>query len=337
MKNESSNDELQSLFRRNQPKRTSVDVASIIAQRRKYHSIRKVVAMTIRASALVAIAGSLAYVLFGPLLGTQSVAFAEAKLQVEKVRSVEYVEISYSGEETRANSSEPTVSDALPRLEKALTTVHEDLKEDIRFQNGIFTKLSKQSPRVLGVRRVRIKGKHLERTDQLFPHAWETQTDYVAPPYTIRNARNGLSVGFTPQEKKRTVLKKQVVIEKDGEQSETDIEKIPPTVDFFARFRSIPDKATQKLGEKTIAEQKVVGFRSVETHRSGVWTRTYWISSKSKLPVEIVTELHKDDTLKQRWVKNHFEFDREIPDEVFSTDTPEGYKSEDGKVFGLAL
>ena len=235
--------------------------------------------MTIRAGALVAIVASLIFFCVGPLVSEKGIAFAEVQAQVERVRSVEYVETSYDGERPVPDGSvaatEPTVAETISRLEKNLPDATQDLVEGIKFELNVFKSL--QESKVLYVRRVRIKGKHLERTDQLFPYA-STQS-YTAPPYTVRNARNGLTVSFSPLEKKRTVLKKQVVINpENGEQSKSEIRKIPPTADFFARFRSIPAEATEQVAGRTIAGHEAVGFRSVETHGDETWTRTHWVA-----------------------------------------------------------
>lgn len=122
---------------------------------------------------------------------------------------------------------------------------------------------------------------------------------------------------------------------KTGEQSTSNIKKIPATVDFFVRLRKIPAEATERLPKRMIGGCEAIGFRSVEKHSDETWTRTHWVSPEFKLPVKIVTELRKEKILLQRWVHNRFTFDREIPDGLFSTETPEGCESEDGKVFGF--
>jgi len=347
MTDESRDDDLQSLFQRNQPDRTSVDVQQIVVRgavessnssRHKMNPHQRIFLMTIRAVALVAVAGSLVYFLVGLFVSTESIAFAEVKAQVERVRTVEYVETSYSGgkpdSDATRSAGEMTVAETIALLEKGLEDAKTDLVEDIKFQLSVFKGFPKKGPTILYVRRVRIKGKHLERSDQLFPCA--ATADYTSPPYSVRNARNGLTVSFIPAEKKRRVLKQQVVINpKTGEQSTSNIKKIPATVDIFARFRQIPAEATKRLPKRMIGGCEVIGFRSVEKHGDETWTRTHWVSPESKLPVEIVTELRKEKTLLQRWVHNRFTFDQEIPDGLFSTETPEDYQSEDGKVYGF--
>ena len=66
------------------------------------------------------------------------------------------------------------------------------------------------------------------------------------------------------------------------------------------------------------------------------WKRTYWVEPDSRLPVELWTELYKGSQLKQRWVMNQFVYDLPMDDELFSTETPAGYTSGEGKIYGIS-
>ena len=79
----------------------------------------------------------------------------------------------------------------------------------------------------------------------------------------------------------------------------------------------------------------MIGFRGSELHHGKTWTKTYWVVPDSKLPVEIWTELRNGTQLEQRWVTNHFVYDRDLADELFSTKTPADYSSEEGEIHGL--
>lgn len=342
---ESRDKDLTELFQRTQPAERGVNVQALLFHADSecgslyaWQPQRGRLFATIRAGVLFAVVAVVMLFFTGPWpFAEQSLAFADVQEQVERVRTVEYVETSYDGDipipDESVRIAEPTVAELISGLEKNLSNASRDLVEEIKFELIVLKSLQKS--RVLYVRRVRIKGKHLERTDQLFPCDDPTH-GYSAPPYVVRNARNGLTVSFTPSEKKRTILRKQVVIyPKRGKQSEGEIPKIPRTVDFFARFLSLPAEATEQLDERTIAGHKAVGFRNVEQSDDETWTRTYWVGTKSKLPVEIVTELRKGKELKQRWIHNRFEFDREMSDELFDTETPADYTTEDGKVLGV--
>lgn len=345
MPHDSRDDCLGELFKRTQPVERSVNVQQITMHAQSKHSSPKVrrkpqrrrISMTIRAGVVAATITLMVSFFAGPLVSEQGIAFADVQAQIERVRSVEYIETSYDGEHPARGGNETTMelttAETISLLEKHLPDATQELAEEIKFE--LNTLKSLQDARVLYVRRVRIKGQHLERTDQLFPRA--TVQAYTAPHYTVRNARNGLIVSFSPSEKMRTVLRKQVVINPEtGDQSESSIPRIPPAVDFFARFRRIPTEATEQVSERNIDGHMVVGFRSVESHGDETWTRTHWVSIDSKLPIEVVTEMHKGTELQQRWVHNHFKFDRELPDQLFDTDAPADYKSEDGKIYGYS-
>ncbi|MCA9140247.1 MAG: hypothetical protein KDB00_25930 [Planctomycetales bacterium] len=292
--------------------------------------------MTIRAGLIAAIAGCLIFFVIGPI-SDKGNAFAEVQAQVERARTVQYVMTSYDGDSVVPDAvslplENPSMADAITRLQTGLDSAGGDVAETIKAQLDVFRDLDKG--KVLSVQRVRILGKHLERTDQLFPYL---TLEYSDPTYTVRSARDGLMVTFNPARKEKQVLTQQVVHNrKTGETTTSEVKKIPTTVDFFAKFRSIPAEATESLPKTTIDGKDVIGFRSVEKHGDESWTRTYWVKPDSKLPVEIVTEVRNGNTLLQRWIQDHFVFDEELSDDLFSTETPEGWKSKNTQLHGFA-
>ena len=160
---------------------------------------------------------------------------------------------------------------------------------------------------------------------------------YTGNLHDIVNAQSGESVTFNHNRKVKTVLKKQVVIDaKTGDQTEHAI-SVPKEADFFARFRQIPDDATEQLPKQKIEDRDAIGFRSVEQGEDGTWTRTYWVAPKSKLPIQIVIDFKSKTKglMSSRWVQSQFVFDSKIDDELFSAKTPDGYTAKDGTVFGL--
>lgn len=109
----------------------------------------------------------------------------------------------------------------------------------------------------------------------------------------------------------------------------------PEAVDFFKPFREMPANEVEELPKRRVEGKNVIGFRGKEKEKDGTWTRTFWIDPNTRLPVEMVIDFQstESDLVSARWVLNHFVFDRDIEDAVFSTEIPEGYSPQDGKVF----
>lgn len=339
--------DLQSLFQRTQPLETAVDVNRIISQNNELSQPagsadsqrrRKMVSRTL---VVLLVAAVVVLLLNLPQTSTEGVAFAQVQAQVEQVRTVDYVQTSLVvrdkelpkgtidvrfGEET----PESFLKKAIEELEKRLQSADKSERDDISFRLELLRPyLAPETPEVPdGVKRVRIKGKQLERTDDIFP---------FGQFHSIRNAQTGQHLMFDHSQKTKTLLGTQVVINRTtGERKEHPI-KISPAADFFQRFRSIPEEATERLPGTEIGGQQVLGFRSVETHESGTWTRTFWVDEKTKLPVQIVTEFESEQQglSSAKWIQDHFVFDAELDDALFDTKTPEGYTEKEDKIYGF--
>lgn len=339
--------DLKSLFEKTQPARKDVDVAAIIACSKvgtyehtdetksvttsKWRSIMiflQNTSLSFRATALVG-SVSVLCVLYVSLFLGEKIAFAQVKERINAIRTVEYVETSFDGTDPDPNNAveEQTLEWTIDQLKSRLKDADPNLAKDIEFELKFLSGLQAQKANVLYVRRVRVKGKHLQRTDQLFP---------LARGHVIQDVASGLTVSFLADEKRKEVLTKQVAIQQSGDLQETDLPKLPPSVDFFEQFTSVPNDAVEQLPARMIDGRNVLGLRSKEEHDGMTWTRTYWIDPDSRLPVELWTELHDGPQLKQRWVMNQFVYDLAMDDELFSTETPAGYTSGEGKVFGIS-
>ncbi len=304
--------------------------------------------MSIRAAAVLSVVASLFYFFVIPLASNDGVAFADVKAQIEKLRTVDFLQTSHIVREdgtteghtsTRLGPNQTAkqqVEDLTDELEKlAASGSSEQERIDAKRHLQVLKTLSEDGPnhfsKTEDVRRIRIKGKHLQRTDHLYP---------IGHIHNVQNATTGLDVSYHHETKQRSVYRKQVIINAEtGETKEHHIKKIPPTVDFFARFRSVPEDATEQLPKQQIEGTEAIGFRSVEKHKNGTWTRTYWVQPDSRLPVRIVTDFKstREKLASSRWVQSDFVFDSEMSDALFSTDTPDGYTSEDAEITGLSL
>jgi outer membrane lipoprotein-sorting protein len=89
--------------------------------------------------------------------------------------------------------------------------------------------------------------------------------------------------------------------------------------DAIEKLRSLPDRADEELGERTIDGRVVQGFRVTE---AGV-THTVWIDLKSRDLVEVQTEFANAPGMSS--TMTNFRFNVDLPDELFSLTPPDGY------------
>lgn len=334
-------DDLQLLFRQTRPRETAVDVDELVttspARWEQAHDAgsRRRWRFALTSATLLA---AVACLLFLPDRSREGIAFAQVKEQVERVRTVDYVQTSLVMDDRPEGAIDTRLGSESPRarLTKLTETLENRLKPaTVDERTEIFFRLELLKPYLDpqvkdvpdDIRRVRIKGRQLQRTDHIFP---------FGQFHDIRNARTGETASFDHEQKTRKLLTTQVTIDRSsGRTTERPIE-IPPTVDFFHRFRAIPENATERLPGKTIDDTKVTGFRSVEEHETGTWTRTFWVDENTKLPVQIVTEFEsrQEGLSSSKWIQDHFVFDRELDDALFSTKTPDGYTEKEEKVYG---
>jgi outer membrane lipoprotein-sorting protein len=89
--------------------------------------------------------------------------------------------------------------------------------------------------------------------------------------------------------------------------------------DAIEKLRSLPDRADEELGERTIDGRVVQGFCVTE---AGV-THTVWIDLKSRDLVEVQTEFANAPGMSS--TMTNFRFNVDLPDELFSLAPPDGY------------
>jgi len=339
---QNEHEDLQSLFQRTRPRETAVDIDRIAPmQTARPKPVREAILprrQLVVAAFLFGMATSLLLLLM-PNRSAEGLAFAQVKEQVERVRTVDYVQTSLVVDETPEGAVDTRYGDQTPRavlkkrvdsLETRLKTADPSEREDITFRLALLRSyLDPQTTELPDdIRRVRIKGKQLQRTDHIFPSG---------EFHDVRNARTGETVSFDHKQKTRRLLTTQVRINRETGKTTEEPITTPRTVDFFHRFRAIPENAAQRLPGKEIDGQQVIGFRSTEEHETGTWTRTFWVDEKTKLPVQIVTDFksHQKGLSSSKWIQDHFVFDRELDDALFSTKTPDGYTEKEEKVYGF--
>jgi hypothetical protein len=296
--------------------------------------------MRLKTATLGLVAASLIYFLAFPSASNQgSIALAEVKAQVERVRTVQYIETATSLDAPAAgtfSAKYPPGEDGpkvlrreIEALESRLSSATKAEKTDIQHRLKLLKPLLKADLQQLDrVQRVRIKGKRRQRTDDIFPYGFF---------HSVIDAESGNHVSYDHSRKTRSLHKTQVVLKREsGEKTEHKI-AFSPAADFFQRFRQIPVEATKQLPRQKIDGVEAIGFRSVEKHDDGTWTRTYWVNPETKLPFKIVTVFKSSDksVTSATWVQDQFVFDEELNDSLFATDTPAGYESKETKIYGF--
>lgn len=183
---------------------------------------------------------------------------------------------------------------------------------------------------------IRVRGPYLQRTEKLNARG-EIES------IQIDDFKNGKHVTLYPKEKRFSEFKAQVTIDFDtGKNSEEEI-KAAPGVDLYATISRIPAEATTQLPSRTLGGKQVVGFyweKKIEKNMgTETWERTYWVDPKTRLPVRIEVCHHSTDKRVEgsEWIESGFVYDEEFPDDLFSTEPPEGYTREIQKIYGIKV
>lgn len=176
-----------------------------------------------------------------------------------------------------------------------------------------------------------VLGRYLKRTEDL-------DQDAQADRISISDAEHGKYVVIHPRVKRFVILATQVQMDLDGgNRMESEI-TANPEADFYKVVREIPAEA-KPLPEKTIDDQRVLGFVFEEQSGGYTWKRTYWVDLETKLPVRIeVSAFSTDQRLRpSNWVKTGFVFDEELDESLFSTSPPPDseYKVETQSIMGI--
>jgi outer membrane lipoprotein-sorting protein len=94
--------------------------------------------------------------------------------------------------------------------------------------------------------------------------------------------------------------------------------------DVLDNFRKFDPKEFKPIGQKTINNVKVAGFRSEKPNL----TQTVWVDPITKLPIQMETKLSGPVAPNVEAVMTDFDWNPEIDETTFSLTTPDGYKTE---------
>jgi outer membrane lipoprotein-sorting protein len=117
---------------------------------------------------------------------------------------------------------------------------------------------------------------------------------------------------------------------------EMELDNIPDDAaqrefDAIERLKTLPDRADEQLGERIMDGRTVQGFRVNE----GGMTNTVWIDPKTRELVLVESELPNAPGMSV--IMSDFQFNVELPDELFSLTPPNGYTRMDVQVDASAL
>lgn len=334
--------ELLQLFHRNGPVHTNVDIDQVTTAE---HSVSVFANRKLLMKTSFTLAAATSAVLFwfmfaSPGTGGNQV-FAQVKESVRMVRSVSFVQRSFSTKEKLpegvfdgrfavGETANSTLRQRIVETEAQIAKATGAAKLDLQMKLRLLQSIPKAEVNDLDdLRWVRIGKKHLQRTDSIYP---------VGQNHSVIDASTNLHVTFDHRAKIRNVLTTQVVIpRKGGKRTETKIQ-ISPKVDFFKRWHSIPAEAARQQKNQMVDGQEVMVFQSTENHESGKWVRTYLVDPATNLPVRIETDFEsaKPGVTSSRWVQDQFIFDAEMEPELFSTQTPTGYESKEAAIHGYS-
>lgn len=219
-------------------------------------------------------------------------AFAEVQRQVERTKSVQYLQ-------TRTD----------------------------RAKDGQFLAKELRRAMVLGTHQVReeIKSVNSGAKDD----AWaEGPADYVM----IYNAKTGKALDLYPARKRFTIPREILAIDPNDEQVHVEKIEPAPNLDFYSRIQQVPVEKATKIPERKIGDRVAVGFQVVEAvpraRGTDTWTKTYWVDRKTKLPIRIETSFRTTNPrmVETDWVQRDIIFNTELAESLFSTDPPPGYQ-----------
>jgi hypothetical protein len=244
-----------------------------------------------------------------------SVAFADVKEQLARVRTVRFVNTRLA--DVSVDDLEPLDAPVVQGVRKARS----------------FRVLGSQyQPQI-----TLIKGRYLQRVETL-------GADSAIESVTITDLEHGKLVMINCKAKSFTELNQQVTV--DSETNRATSAPVTPKVeaDLFAQIAEIPGDATTQLPQRTLAGKTVIGFfwqqkRELGKGMTDIWERTYWVDPNSKLPVRIEVSYYSTDPSHKstEWVLSGFVFDQDIADAEFSMVPPAGYKQSTGAIMNVEL
>jgi outer membrane lipoprotein-sorting protein len=147
----------------------------------------------------------------------------------------------------------------------------------------------------------------------------------------ISDLARGRIVTLDPKTKTFSVVKAFASMSPDDGKIAVSKVAPAPEVDFFKSLQLFPADRAERIAAREVAGRKAIGFRTTEKtkRKQGVdtWTRTYWVDTQSKLPVQIeVTSESTDPAMGQsRWVLSDIVFDQPVDAPLVSTEPPQGY------------
>jgi hypothetical protein len=86
---------------------------------------------------------------------------------------------------------------------------------------------------------------------------------------------------------------------------------------MYGRLRAIAESSVKEIGRRTIDGKPAVGFDVPETGRPDAESMRVWVDPVTRLPIRVVASGNR--------VLRDFEFDADVPEDLFELTAPDGY------------
>ena len=91
----------------------------------------------------------------------------------------------------------------------------------------------------------------------------------------------------------------------------------PKLTDHYGHIASIADSSVKKIGKRTIDGKRAIGFEVPEPGGEGGPPLQVWVDPHTRLPIRVEAS--------GNGVLQDFQFDVDVPEELFKLEVPEGY------------
>ena len=282
---------------------------------------------------------------------TQNIAFAQVQEQVKQTKTVRYVEYMNETEARRqiqrARSMAEKTDQELAMVQQMLKDRPEQLEqflkecppgvEPVKWVQQRADAAKKRaeiaiesmerdlkSGAPIPARRVWIQGRFLQRVES------DVRGRKLIDLF---NAETGESATLYPDTKSFNLMKSQVSMEaQSGKKLLKEIKPLPDA-DLYSQITSLPVAELKSLPGKDIGGISAIGFEQTVpggSHNTADIVRTYWIDTKTRLPVRIEADVLLDGKIVAGGYCADFVFDEVFEPELFNMTPPEGYTVTEG-------
>lgn len=223
--------------------------------------------------------------------GFGGIAFAQVQAQVEKTKSVQYVQTRRNI--TKDGNKSPVTEDRVMILGNIQRKESSEIEPGDKLPEG---------------------------------QSWGSLTEKTIDIY---DPEKGKMLVLVPEKKGYSYITEIYALTEDNK-IETEKVK-PVKAAFYEMLRQVPSDKAKQLPAKAIDGTTAIGFLIEEKieRKSGIdtWKKTYWVDQKTKLPIRIETSFSSTNPMMGdcSWVTKDIIFDAPLDAALFSLDPPKGY------------